>query len=214
MRYDLIVFDFDGTLADSTEWMIGVLNLMAVRHRFRKVGREQIQALRGKPAHEVMRELGVSAWRVPLIAADMRRRSAADAGEILLFPGVVELLRDLTDDGLTLGIASSNGEETVRAVLGKAQELVDAFACNASLFGKRRKLESMARRLAVPPERALYVGDEIRDIHAAKAAGFASAAVSWGYNTHSALASARPIYLVDTLPELAAAIADRPCCGW
>src|SRR5690606_37918960 len=75
-------FDFDGTLADSKEWMIGVLNHLAVRHRFRQVDRAQIEALRGQPTREVMRDLGVSPWRLPFIAADMRKRSAADAGRI------------------------------------------------------------------------------------------------------------------------------------
>jgi phosphoglycolate phosphatase len=210
MRYDLVVFDFDGTLADSTEWMIGVLNDLAVRHRFRQVDRAQIEALRGRPTREVMRDLGVSPWRLPFIAADMRRRSAADAGSIPMFPGVPECLRDLTDAGVTVGIVSSNGEATVREVLGECEHLIDAYACDASLFGKQRKLGGVSRKLAVPPERALYVGDETRDVHAAKAAGFDSAAVSWGYNTRSALAWARPTYLLDSFQELAVAIADQP----
>lgn len=210
MRYDLVVFDFDGTLADSKEWMIGVLNHLAVRHRFRQVNRAQIEALRGQPTREVMRDLGVSPWRLPFIAADMRKRSAADAGSISVCPGVPEFLRDLTDAGVTVGIVSSNGEATVRRVLGECQHLIDAYACEVSLFGKQRKLGGVARKLAVPPERALYVGDETRDVQAAKAAGFDSAAVSWGYSTRSALAAVRPTYLVDSLQELAVAIADQP----
>ena len=127
-----------------------------------------------------------------------------------MYPGVPEFLRDLADAGVTVGIVSSNGEATVRRVLGECQHLIDAYECEASLFGKQRKLGSVARKLAVSPERALYVGDETRDIHAAKAAGFYSAAVSWGYSTRSALAGARPTYLVDSLQELAVTIADQP----
>lgn len=210
MRYDLVVLDFDGTLADSTEWMIGVLNHLAVRHRFRQVDSAQIEALRGQPTREVIRELGVSPWRLPFIAADMRKRSAADADSIPMYPGVPEFLRDLTDAGVTVGIVSSNGEATVRRVLGECQHLIDAYACAVSLFGKQRRLGSVARKLAVAPERALYVGDETRDVHAAKAAGFASAAVSWGYNNRSSLAAVRPTYLVDSWKELAAAIGNQP----
>ena len=210
MRYDFVVFDFDGTLADSAEWMIGILNDLAARHRFRQVDRTQVAALRGRSTRDVLRELGVSPWKLPFIAADMRERSAANAGSIPLFPRVPEFLRDLTDAGVTLGIASSNGEATVRAVLGEAQHLVDAYACEASLFGKRRKLDAVAGRLAFPHERALYVGDEVRDVHAAKAAGFASAAVSWGYNTRTILAAARPTFLVDSFDELGKAIANQP----
>ena len=91
-----------------------------------------------------------------------------------------------------------------------ADGAVERLQCEVSLFGKQRKLGGVARMLAVPPERALYVGDETRDVQAAKAAGFDSAAVSWGYSTRSALAAVRPTYLVDSLQELAVAIADQP----
>jgi phosphoglycolate phosphatase len=190
--------------------MIGVLNELAARHRYRQVNRSQIEELRGRPTREVMRELGVSPWRLPFIAADMRKRSAADAKGIPMFPGVPEFLRDLTDAGVTAAIVSSNGEATVRRVLGECQHLIDVYECEVSLFGKQRKLRGVARKLAVPPERALYVGDETRDVQAAKAAGLDSAAVSWGYSTQSALAGARPTYLIDSLRDLAAAIEDQP----
>lgn len=202
MRYDLLIFDFDGTLADSTAWMMSTLNVMARRHGFREIGPTEMDRLRALPTREVMRTLKVSPWRLPLIAADMRRQSAADAASIPLYPGATDVLLELTDLGATLAVVSSNGEQTVRAVLGKAQHLVDVYECEASLFGKASKLRKAMKRLAIPTDRTLYVGDETRDIDAARRAHVAAAAATWGYGHRKALEARRPTYALDSFSDL------------
>jgi phosphoglycolate phosphatase len=202
LRYDLVIFDFDGTLADSNEWMVNTLNVMARRHRFRQVARDEVERLRGLSTRDVMAALKVSPWRLPFIAADMRRRSAADAASIAPFPGASETLRELADLGVTLAIVSSNGEATVRSVLGESQHLIDAYACQASLFGKASKLQRVIKRLATSPKRTLYVGDETRDIEAAYKAGTDVAAVAWGYNHRQSLERSRPTHMVDSFTDL------------
>lgn len=209
MRYDLVIFDFDGTLADSAAWMMSTLNLVAHRHRFRQIGLTEMDRLRALPTREVMRTLKVSAWRLPFIAADMRRQSAADAASISLFPEATAVLQELTDLGVTLAVVSSNGEQTVRSVLGKAQHLVDVYECEASLFGKASKLRKAMKRLAIPPDRTLYVGDETRDIDAALRAHVAAAAATWGYGHRNALEARRPTYLLDSLSHLLQVVANQ-----
>jgi phosphoglycolate phosphatase len=211
LRYDLVIFDFDGTLADSKDWMVNTLSVMAGRHGFRQIGRDEVERLRGLPTRDVMRALGVSSWRLPFIAADMRRQSATEAASITPFPGALRVLIELADVGVTLAVVSSNGEVTVRSVLGESQHLIDAYSCETSLFGKSRKLRRTAKRLAISPERTLYVGDETRDIEAAYEAGVAIAAVTWGYNNRLALEGARPTHLIDSFSDLAdLVIYDRP----
>lgn len=209
-RYDLVIFDFDGTLADSTSWMVANLNRIARRHRFREVTAAEIEALRGRGTREIMAYLGVKSWQLPFIANDMRKMSALDAASIPLYPGVPDLVRDLSDAGVTLAVVSSNGEKTVRKVLGPARHFFDVFSCGAPLFGKARKLRSVARRVAAAATRVLCVGDETRDVEAAKACGFDSAAVTWGYATVAALASANPTFKVGNVAELRALLEGRP----
>eukprot|EP01030_Chromulinospumella_sphaerica_P021160 gene21160-21090_t len=108
--YRLIIFDFDGTLADSAPWFVGILNSLADRHRFRRVDAAQIEALRGMGNREIMKQLGVSRWRLPWIAADMKARMTADIGSIRLFDGVGPLLSALDAAGLRLAVVSSNDE--------------------------------------------------------------------------------------------------------
>jgi phosphoglycolate phosphatase len=138
----------------------------------------------------------------------MRQVALAQADRITLFAGVAPLLRDLDAAGIRVAVVSSNGEDVIRQVLGPDLcGVVSDFACGAALFGKAAKFRRVVRRAGVPPERAVGIGDEGRDIEAATAAGIASVAVTWGYATREALERQSPTHVVTTLDDLAALLA-------
>jgi phosphoglycolate phosphatase len=205
MGYRLAIFDFDGTLADSAEWIFGIFNSIAARHRFRQVSPEEIEMLRGMGNRQILAYLGVPRWRLPLIARDMRQRSAAASGEIRLFQGIPELLDHLAAAGITIGVVSSNGEATVRAVLGeRLAGLAQHYECGVGLFGKAAKLKKLAQRVGVASSEVACIGDETRDIEAARRAGLAALAVTWGLARAEALEACAPDGLLDTVEELKA----------
>lgn len=207
MAYRLVIFDFDGTLADSASWMLKVLNRVAAKHRFRSVTEEEAQMLRGLGNREILAYLGVQKWRLPWIAGDMRSRSAAMASEIPLFAGVAGLIADLWGRGIVIAVVSSNSEATIRQVLGPENAArIAHYRCGVSLFGKARKLRELVRQIGAVRDEVLCVGDETRDIEAARAAGLAIASVTWGYATADALRACEPTLMVGSIDELAAAI--------
>lgn len=201
--YKLIIFDFDGTLADSAPWFIRTLNDIAKAHGFRSVNEHEIAMLRGKPNKEIIRYVGIRFWQMPAIARELRRRSLEAAGMIKLFDGVPGLLQEIKSSGAQLSVVSSNGEETVRRVLGRSAALVDHYACGVSLLGKAARFRQLQRKLNLQPSQVLAVGDEGRDVDAARRSGFASAAVTWGYATEDALRRCSPTFIVNSLSELA-----------
>lgn len=201
--YRLVIFDFDGTLADSLGWMRGVLHDVARRHRFRAAEDHELEELRGKDTRAIMAHLGVSAWKLPFIARDMRRRAAREAHRIRPFPGVHELLAELAREGRLTAVVSSNAEANVRAVLGpESAARVRFYECGAGLFGKRPRFRRVLRRSATPPAEAIAVGDEARDIEAAVGEGIAAGAVTWGYATSELLRAHRPTAMFDDMDEL------------
>ncbi len=208
MRYDLVIFDFDGTLADSAGWTLGILNEVAVRFGFKTLSDEEKAMLRGQDNRAIVRYLGVPAWKMPLIAAHMRKLVARDAERIALFPGVDALLARLAEQGTRLAIVSSNSEENVRRILGPTNAgSIAHYACGASIFGKAAKFRQVLRRSGIPRERTLCIGDETRDIEAATTERLASGAVTWGYATPDLLRAYRPTLLFATLDEIGAAVA-------
>ena len=137
MRCKLVIFDFDGTLANTFPWFMRIINDVADRYRFKRIEAHEVELLRGMGATEIMAHLGVSRWKLPLIAGHMRRRKAREIGETRLFAGVEALLARLVDAGLRVAIVSSNSEANVRTVMGPAlASHVTFFECGASVFGK------------------------------------------------------------------------------
>ena len=203
-RYDLVILDFDGTLADSARWFAGVINEVARRYRFRQTTRDELETLRGEGVPGILRALDVARCNVPLIARHMRKLVARDIEQIALFPGARRLLNALADAGVGLAIVSSNAEANVRHVLGpETAARIDRFACGASLHGKVAKFRAMLGQAGVAPARAIAIGDEVRDIEAATSVGIASGAVDWGYATRAALAAHGPTIIFDDMAAIA-----------
>lgn len=188
MPYTLAIFDLDGTLADSFPWFLTHVNDVADSFGFRRIASDDIDPLRRAGSHEILTHLDVPRWKLPLIARHMRRLKSAHAGDVTLFPGTGEMLHALKAGGLTLALVSSDHERNVRRQLGAANAaLFDHFACGAALFGKAAKFRRVLKRAGVDPTRAIAIGDEVRDIEAARAAGIAFGAVAWGYAAPEAL---------------------------
>ncbi len=201
-RYRLAIFDFDGTLADSLPWFRASFDDMVARFNLTPVPAEEMELLRGMTAREIMARLNVSMWQLPAIVSDMRKRKLAAASEISLFKDIAEMLSNLQERGIKIAIVSSDSEASVRQVLGPATRLITRFDCGAAMFGKHWKFRRVARKLGIEPSEIICIGDEIRDIEAAQAAGMDSGAVAWGYALPAALQAAGATHLFNSIEEM------------
>ena len=205
MSYKLVIFDFDGTLADSVAWAAGVLNEVAVRYGFRVISEEELRMLRGQDNRAIVRYLGVPFWKMPFIASHVRKLAARDAARIPLYPGSPALLESLSQNGIELAIVSSNGDDNIRRILGPASAgLIRYYECGASIFGKGSKFRRVLKRSGFAPEHVISIGDETRDIEAARSAGLATGAVTWGYATADVLRSYQPTWMFDEMDDIVA----------
>lgn len=199
----LILFDFDGTIADTFELARVTGNALARENGFRTVTREEALALRRMSFTQVVRFLGIPLHRVPWIVARARTemRSRVTSAEVV--PGMATALGVLRERGFRLGVYTSNLRAIVYDYLaahGLAQfELVHA---TSDMLGKARGIKRLVKELGLAPAEVAYVCDEIRDVEAAQSAGIGVVAVGWGYNEAEALAALKPNALVRSAPEL------------
>lgn len=205
MRYKLACFDFDGTLADSFPWFIETINSVAAVFRFKRVEPEDVDLLRGFGPRQIIQHLGIAWWKVPFIARHMRQRITSDAGRIVLFPGVDQMLRSLAEAGVELALVTSNSEVNARQVLGpEIAALFRYFECDAAMLGKAARFRRVLKRSGIPAQQAISIGDELRDLEAAARAGMPFGAVAWGFTHVDALRARAPAEVftrVEQIPE-------------
>ncbi|MDY3552333.1 HAD-IA family hydrolase [Gemmata sp. JC717] len=209
MPFKLVVWDFDGTLADSLPTATAIFNRLAAEMGLKPVG--DLSAARSLPTRQFLRQHGISMWRLPRLVRKYQAAAAEEADRLKLVTGLHEVLTALATSGMKLGILSSNREDNIRRCL-RANGAEGRFAFVVGyprLFGKAKALKRIIRAEQIDHSEVLYVGDELRDIEAAKKVGAKVAAVSWGFHTVELLRSGAPDFVVTT-PEELLGIVGRP----
>ncbi len=98
------------------------------------------------------------------------------------------MLLYLANKGVTLAIVSSNSYDNVSQILGPANtRLISQFECGVSIFGKSARIRKVLKKTGIPSREAIYIGDQVTDLEAARKAKVAFGAVSWGYGTIESL---------------------------
>lgn len=205
-RQRAVIFDFDGTIADSLAAVIGVFEDLTGRHGH--YSPEQIQSMRDLSFPELIAVLRVPRWKVPLLLLRGRRMLTAHLQDIALHAGMLPAIKKLHEDGIPLYVLSSNSTENVELYL-KRHHMHSYFSGvygGASLLGKAPQLLKLIDRAHINVQQSWYVGDETRDVSAARSVGLNIASVTWGYNTRLALERKEPDALVDTAPALVKAL--------
>ena len=208
-RPKLLIFDFDGTIADTLDAGVTILNKLAVEFGFRPLHPKDLERVRDMRTRQLMKFLGIPARKMSRIARRGSEELYACIHSIQPLPGMPEALRELQTLGFALGIITSNTEVNVQIFLrSHGLELFDFVRCSSKLLGKARMIRSVIRRQHVRAADILFVGDETRDIEAAKKAGIRIAAVTWGYNSRRSLEAMKPDFVFESPKELVAMLAE------
>lgn len=207
MTHPLVLFDFDGTLADSFHLFLDAWTHAAQRYGFRAVDTTDLDRLRRLGAREIVAEAGLPLWKLPAVAAAMRAYVRERANEVKLFDGVPEVLHTLKAGDAQIGIVTSNARDTVERVLGDdCRPLIDHWGCGASLFGKAAKTRRVMKAAGASAEQTVSVGDELRDLEVAQSLGLAFVAVAWSYTAPDRFAGLPGVRVCATSGELPALV--------
>jgi phosphoglycolate phosphatase-like HAD superfamily hydrolase len=211
----IIIFDFDGTIADTFELWVKEYNAVAPLFRCKKILPSELPRLRNERPFFLLAHAHVWPWKLPLIVPLMRRRFQRHTHTVRLFTGIPELLRDLRRQGFHLIILTSSSKTATKRIL-KQHQLLSLFSSifvSSGIFGKAKVLKKIQKKERRAPHELISIGDEVRDIEAGQKAGVRSIAVSWGFQGEHILCFHKPDALVNSPNELRDAIktlADAP----
>jgi len=209
-----VIFDFDGTLADTFTLFIKILNHLAPKYGYNQVSILEIPHLKTLNFRAILNYLKLSRYKVPFVLKAFRKEVRKELSSVALFDGVAVMLNALHVKDIKIVILSSNSKENISTVmLHHKVDFIEQYACGVSMLGKKRKLlhvmKKIQKKYAFERENFIYIGDEIRDIESSKEANVRCALVSWGYNAAISLKAQNPEYLFEDVNEMTKRLLKR-----
>src|SRR6478736_1520033 len=199
MIYKTLVFDFDGTIADTLGETRRIFNKIAPDYGIREVAEEELNQLRHLSLKELLDHLDIPKRRVPALIARGTGMMRGNITQLQLIAGMSEVLIELRRHVRSFGILTSNATANVDLFLRThgLREQFDFISSTSKLTGKSKHLRAIRKTFSLRAEELLYIGDELRDVKASQKAGIPIAAVTWGFNSRESLAASEPDYLFD-----------------
>lgn len=185
---DAVFFDFDGTLADTAPDLGAALNRLRAQDGLAPLSVDAVRPYASMGARGMLRVgFGLApqdARYAPLREAFLRHYEELMCGETRLFPGMRELLDALESGGRPWGIVTNKARrfaERIARFLAVEPDCIVGGDDTPHFKPHPGSLLLAAEKLDVTPGRSFYLGDDLRDIQAARAAGMRAVAVEWGY---------------------------------
>jgi phosphoglycolate phosphatase len=200
-----LIFDFDGTLADSFELALEIARDLGI---VGEMNREEIDRFRGMPPAKIIRELHIPLSRLPRLIVKGRQVMHQRIAEVHPFTDITHVIQELHAQYKLL-VMSSNSEQNVRAFLrtNNIETCFDGVYGGVGLFNKAASLRKVLRRTKLAPADCFYIGDEVRDVVAATKVRIEPVAVTWGYQAAAALEKYHPYALAKKPRDLLAIFA-------
>jgi phosphoglycolate phosphatase len=214
-RFDLIVFDWDGTLFDSTMLIVRCIQ-NACRDIAAPVPSDADAAyVIGLGLHDALQHAapGLAPERYPELAQRYRHHYWGSQHELVLFPGTVEMLQALKARQHLLAVATGKNRRGLNEALQHSQlhGMFDATRTADETASKPHPLmlQELMAELGTAPERTLMIGDTTHDLLLAVNAGTPRVAVSYGAHEREAFDAHEPLFVAHSTAELHAWLAEH-----
>jgi phosphoglycolate phosphatase len=176
-----VIFDFDGTLADTVELAVRIYNQLSSQFKTEPLKVSEIPTLIKMGYYKAAKSKKIRWLIIPKLIFTASREMRRHMDEVKPYAGIVEAIAKLKAEGYTVGVLTSNQEELVNEFFEANKfPVFDFVTSEKSIFGKHKALKKIIQARAVEREEVIYVGDEPRDLTASRKAGVKFLGVSWG----------------------------------
>lgn len=192
-----LIFDFDGTIADTLPFTVN--NVLELNRSMKLLNAEKIdiEKFRSMDLSSYIKSLKIPTLKLLYFVLRLQLKLGSQINSVSTFNDLAETLVLLKRRGVKTGIVTSNSKKNVKKFLQKNNlNYFDFIYTTINYFEKSKLIEKAIKKLKLYTEDVIYIGDEVRDIEAARAAGIKIASVTWGYNLESILTENKPDYIV------------------
>jgi phosphoglycolate phosphatase-like HAD superfamily hydrolase len=206
-----VIFDFDGTLADTLPYTFKKIIVIAKKLKIRKIDdlkeKQVIEAIRKYSYGELLKKFEISWLKYPLIIWEIKKAQmelGKDIEKIKPFKGIDILLKKIRQNNLKILILSSNIKSNIERFIDKEgwQNLIDGIYVGGNLLGKDKDMIKLLKKEKLKKEEVIYVADEARDVAACKKVGVKMIGVDWGLHDKRLLKESGADLIVDKPEEI------------
>ena len=198
-----IIFDFDGTIADDLNLVFEVINSLSKKYHYKKINQKVIEDFRKNGGRSLFENLGIDKIKLPLLVNDIRVGLSRFIENARPQNDIKNILELLDSKNYNLGILTTNSKTNVEKFLQRNGIKVFNYIYHGSgVFGKSVLLKKLLKAQKISAKESLYIGDEDRDIVAARETKIKFIAVSWGFNSKELLKQNNPDYLIDNPSQI------------
>lgn len=201
----LLLFDFDGVIADSMKLVRVFYNKIHKKYGLPYADNEKdVSSLFHKNVYDGLVDAGLSKDKAKDFLEDMKKLTFENEDLYEPFDGIRNALSNLHNKGYSIGIISSNHTDIIERFLDKYSfdDIFKEIHGAEERTSKVEKIDLVMEKLKFDKETTYYIGDTVGDIKEGKEAQVHTVAVSWGYHTKEELQSAKPEFLFDMPGDL------------
>lgn len=208
-KYDAVLFDFDGTVADTGKGIFSSIQYAVECMGFEPLDNETLRRFIGPPVYDSFkRELGLD-YEKSDFAVKKYREKYAEKGiyEFDVYDGIIPLMKKLRENGIKVGIASSKPQNfLIRIVdflkIGELVDFISAPSADDTPQSKTSLINNAAEALNISKDKILMVGDRYFDIDGANGAGVESVGVTFGFGSEEELKKSGATYIAGCADEI------------
>lgn len=197
-----IIFDFDGTLADSFGVIIDIVKKIT-RNKV-TISSDQVNKIREMTITELAGHLNIKKYRWPWLLYVGKKEMNKHIQTVELHDGIKQMIEDLSKKHVRIMLLSSNSVKNIKYVLKKnniAHKFEKIYG-GAGLLSKASAIRKVMKKNKLDINDVIYIGDEVRDGDAAETLGIPFIAVTWGFSSAKSLEKQQPYKLANNTKEL------------
>lgn len=204
--YKHIVFDFDGTIADSAQVALEVYNGIALEYNYKELTMEKYKSLSRLTIKKRFQEIGVPYYK-PWVILELIKKAKKEYGRLInsihLFDGISGVLEELKNRGYIISIISTNSRDNIiRFIEEKNIDFIDEVYSSKGLYGKVEVLKHYLKKNKINKKELLYVADELRDLKVCQKLNVDILSVTWGFDSEELLKKYKPTYLINKVEDI------------